>query len=92
MNILVALFIAYFSWKWWNTIIEIYYDFNKIFVLYFETTKMLIFGVCFILYYLNLSGKNGFQRLHKLSLSSLKQVRLAEYQQVSYKKKYQCGP
>ena len=30
------------------------------FVLYFETTKMLIFGVCFILYFLNLSGKNGF--------------------------------
>ena len=60
MNILATLFIAYFSWKWWNSIIEIYYDFNKIFVLYFETTKMLIFWVCFRLYYLNLSGKNGF--------------------------------
>ena len=33
---------------------------KSLFVLYFETTKMLIFGVCFILYYLNLSGKNGF--------------------------------
>ena len=32
MNILATLFIAYFSWKWWNSIIEIYYDFNKIFV------------------------------------------------------------
>ena len=27
---------------------------KSLFVLYFETTKMLIFGVCFILYYLNL--------------------------------------
>ena len=28
-------------------------------VLFFEATKMLIFGVCFILYFLNLSGKNA---------------------------------
>ena len=31
---------------------------ESLFVLYFETTKMLIFGVFFILYYLNLLGKN----------------------------------
>ena len=32
MNILATLLIGYFSWKWWNSIIKIYYDFNKIFV------------------------------------------------------------
>ena len=31
----------------------------SLFVLCFKTTKMLILGVCFILYYLKLSGKNS---------------------------------
>ena len=48
------------NWKWWNSIIEIYYNLVKsMLVLFFEATKMLIFGVCFILYFLNLSGKNA---------------------------------
>ena len=42
------------SWKYTTILIK------SLFVLYFETTKMLIVGVCFILYYLNLSGKNDF--------------------------------
>ena len=33
---------------------------NSLFVLYFKTTKMLNLGLCFILYYLKLSGTDGF--------------------------------
>ena len=33
---------------------------NSSFVLYFKTTKMLILGVCFNLYFLKLLGTNEF--------------------------------
>ena len=33
---------------------------NSLFILYFKISKTLILGACFILYYLKLSGTNGF--------------------------------
>ena len=50
---------------------------KSVFVLYFETTKMLIFEVCFILYYLNLSGKTGFW--NKTTISQPNQRKKEQY-------------
>ena len=55
---------------------------NSLFVIYLKTTKMLILGVCFLLYYLKLSGTSDlvqvFENKYENKNKMLKSVTLNE--------------
>ena len=60
------MFIAYFSWKWWNSIIEIYYNFNKIFCLFYILKQSRCLSLEFVLYYTIWIVKNSFEAVDRI--------------------------